>query len=393
MIIPQKYFAVNWADGMKVNKEHFIASENFTIDSLRDVASLSLNHFNYGILPPLNESEGQQLRYEISKSGSNQLKINVLQCEAVTPGGMRISITGEGLIFYTATRRGGEEAASDSLSAQDSNEYYYLILGVNLFSKVAFGQPDAEEVPIRQPFMLPSYTMQLVPADFNVGQLGGYHLVIGRIVVKGDDYSKDNDFIPPCTVVSSSERLMRDRQTIITMMAELQKCAKSIANKINIQTQVSEVSVNLKTLTLIILNFTGEHYFYFRNMTQGEPPVYLINAISSLAGLMHNHLEILTEKDRTDLLGYFAGWSDSTPKALTDRLERVIEIDYRHHQVGDCMKIIHQMLLQWTNLWHELARLNYHPQYNPNQNQNIIVATDKNADSAAKRDTGNIIIQ
>ena len=62
MIIPKKHLSVNWTDGMKVNKEHFIDTENFIVDNLRDVASIPVNTYNFGLLPPLKGS-GALLRF------------------------------------------------------------------------------------------------------------------------------------------------------------------------------------------------------------------------------------------------------------------------------------------------------------------------------------------
>ena len=46
----QKKQAVNWTDGMKLNKDHFIEHENWVLDGIRNTASLRLTEFNYGLL-------------------------------------------------------------------------------------------------------------------------------------------------------------------------------------------------------------------------------------------------------------------------------------------------------------------------------------------------------
>ena len=45
-----KHFPVNWIDGMKINKDHFIDQDNASRDMLQDVASLHLSPIRYGVL-------------------------------------------------------------------------------------------------------------------------------------------------------------------------------------------------------------------------------------------------------------------------------------------------------------------------------------------------------
>ena len=47
-----KHFPVNWIDGMKISKSHFIDQDDAWIDGLNDIASLNLSPVRYGILPP-----------------------------------------------------------------------------------------------------------------------------------------------------------------------------------------------------------------------------------------------------------------------------------------------------------------------------------------------------
>ena len=49
---PLKHFPVNWIDGMKINKNHFLQQERAFVDQLKDITSLGLHQNNYGLLPP-----------------------------------------------------------------------------------------------------------------------------------------------------------------------------------------------------------------------------------------------------------------------------------------------------------------------------------------------------
>lgn len=47
----KRYPLVNWADGMPVNKKHFIQLEDHFTDRLCEYQSFQLNRANYGLLP------------------------------------------------------------------------------------------------------------------------------------------------------------------------------------------------------------------------------------------------------------------------------------------------------------------------------------------------------
>jgi predicted component of type VI protein secretion system len=47
----RKHFPVNWIDGMKINKNHFIDQDNAWSDSLQEMSSLNVSPIQYGILP------------------------------------------------------------------------------------------------------------------------------------------------------------------------------------------------------------------------------------------------------------------------------------------------------------------------------------------------------
>ena len=51
MIEKLNHFPVNWIDGMKINKNHFLEVQNFVSDSVRDSVGIHTSMINYGLLP------------------------------------------------------------------------------------------------------------------------------------------------------------------------------------------------------------------------------------------------------------------------------------------------------------------------------------------------------
>ncbi len=381
MITPTKYLGINWTEGMKVGKDHFIETENFILDHLRDVASVAINTYNFGLLPPLAGSGALLTKYEVSKTATNQLQIRINNCQAITPGGIRISIGMEGLTsnaLSEALSLTGEGSASGL--PEGRQEQYYVMLVVNPFDRIAWGNPDPEEIPVRQPYTQPRYEVQLVHAgSINEDHLGAYHLVIGRITRKGNDFFKDEDFIPPCTSISSSEKLMQQYQSAGRAIDELQNISLQIIQKIIYKNQKSAVAQNIKALCQTILGYCNQHYFYFRNMAYQQPPVHLINALSVLSNYLYTALQVMPEKEKEELLNYFFEWSDITPVYFLNKLSEIIEINYSHYHAGNCMQAITGLLNNIVFIWQKLNTLEYIGQHKENivVKEEVLVQTSK----------------
>ncbi|MFT3936526.1 MAG: hypothetical protein QM726_23070 [Chitinophagaceae bacterium] len=386
MIIPKKYQSVNWTDGMKVNKEHFISTENFVSDSLRDVASVSVNSYNFGLLPPLKGSGAVLSNYAVSKTATNQLQIRVGYCQAITPGGVRISITGDGLSNYALSKTIDLATAAKSTEKDGvpntGTEYFYVVIVANLFERVVSGNPDPEEVPVRQPFTQPYYDIELMHAtQVSLDQLGGFHLVIGRIAKTGDDFSKDESFIPPCSSITSNDILLERYKVVGKAMEDVQNLSLQIVQKINYKDQKSQIAQDIKAFCQTILGFSNQHYFYFRNMVHQQPPVFLLNAISSFSSFIHSYLQTLPEKEKEALLNYFFEWSDITPVIFLSKLSSIIEIDYNHYAVGGNMNNIISLLHSVVLILEKLNTLEYIGQHK----ENIVVKEEVVAHSVKEK--------
>ena len=46
----KKYHRVNWIDGMKINKNHFIQQDNAGMEATHEAVSLQLSSLRYGLV-------------------------------------------------------------------------------------------------------------------------------------------------------------------------------------------------------------------------------------------------------------------------------------------------------------------------------------------------------
>ncbi len=109
----QKHFnPVNWKDGMKMNKSHFMATDNAYIDGVRDAIQTKLSPVQYGLV--CNDAN-ESINMQITIDNQNLIKAKLLLCDAVTLGGARIYIHKENLeqsftqLEATQATKAGEE--------------------------------------------------------------------------------------------------------------------------------------------------------------------------------------------------------------------------------------------------------------------------------------------
>ena len=158
MPVPFQYPNVNWVNGMKIRKEHFIQQENAFEDKLKDVAACFLSSNNYGILPLDADSAGS-FKVLFQVGNQNRLDVGVLQLRAITPAGARIEIL-EGQRSQSFSLAIDDEIAAAKKG--DSTDYYVL-LTVDLFNRKPFGNPNPDEEPPRYPSNEPTYKVHLIP--------------------------------------------------------------------------------------------------------------------------------------------------------------------------------------------------------------------------------------
>ncbi|WP_443939963.1 hypothetical protein [Pedobacter sp. MW01-1-1] len=363
MIIPQKYLAVNWVDGMKVNKSHFISTDNYYTDTIRDVASVQLTPYNYGLLPSLEGGENALSRFSVSKTTTNQVQIHISRLQAITPGGVRISIQNDVTSVHSLS-----EFSTKQVDLMDGKtEEFYVLITVNPFEQVPVGSPDPEEVPIRQPQTKHNYQIQLANAkNINARDLGGYILIIGRIIQQGENFIKDNDFIPPCATINSDIKLTSLYTAIQYTIYNLQNVSLQMIQKILFKNQQSTVAQNVKVICETILNFCNQHYFYFRNIGEHQAPISLIDTTAKFANYLFTALSILPESEKEELLNYFFEWSDVTPINFQKSLSEIIEINYDHNKTGQYLYQIQNMLKNIESIWLKLNLLEFIGQHKEN---------------------------
>ncbi|VXB39924.1 hypothetical protein ACLB9Y_06820 [Chryseobacterium scophthalmum] len=362
MIQPIKHFAINWVDGMKVSQRHLNDQDNFLIDTIRDGNSLGITNYNYGLLPLSNEFTDKTI-FDVHNTATNDVQLFIKNCSAVTLAGYRLELK---------DRRVSVKSLAKSLNL-DENQMdgeYYILISVNPFDKVPFGDIDPEEIPPRHPNSHANYHIELLPvSSLNSNHSGGNYLVVGKVDFKGNIAQVNTNFIPPCTSIQSHPVLIDYYNGFAKSIGNLQQYAFKIIQKASHKNQNTALALNVKALCNVLVNTFGDMYFQFRNIIPYQPPVFLIETFATLALRMYNSTQVLVPGELEEMLNYSLEWSEIAPHTLLNQLSTVAETNYDHHNSGEPLLYISQMLRSLETIFSKLSELDYIGQ----RRENIIV--------------------
>lgn len=322
----KRNYAINWIDGMKLNKDHFIGHENWITQGFRDQAFLQLTDFNYGLL---DNSGGidSSLELMINIDQNNQINIKLTDCHAITKGGKRIEITSKNIQSFHYPL---EMLVLDFKITEATNEMFDIILAVFSENRIPVGQPNDNEIPFRHPYVMPEYQIHAIPTkQVNASQMWNNHITIGRFQVVAREVNFYTDYIPPCTRINAYPALLdyflkfgNITEKITGFLAEYLRKNRNSQNKLE-----NNVSYLFEKL-VFYLTVNLSHY---RLILRSQAPVFLIEFFVRFAQLFKSALSWLSEYEREEILNYFSHWISS--RDLDNAAFELMNLQYDHQDI------------------------------------------------------------
>ncbi len=350
----RKYF-VNWIDGMKINKDHFISMENAMIYQQHVIAKSHMDPYNFGILSEIDSESALQISFEVN--ANNQVNVKVNRCLAVTSGGFIIDLD-------TDTPELSEFEVSisdfDLLTSENNFGEFYLVLKIQPYARVPVGNADPKENPPRHPFVIPEYTVSIIPVEqMNKVGFGDYYQVIGKLLIKDNVPVLDKQYIPPCSRVSSDKRLLKIENDLLAYFSKLELDIMTIIRKIHMKEQKSPLATSVKLFADEIATFQGLQITNQRLYLKHLPPVSLFEAISQFARLMRNTLETLTPETKEQMINYFSDWSNLKQGELEKLILDTVNFDYNHYEIAAIMSKLMTFMKTMSVLFETVSHLDY----------------------------------
>lgn len=347
---------MNWADGMKINKDHFRGDQQAYIWQQAMHTRALLNEHNYGLFHS-GGSDGAGKNVVLTTDNQQQVTIRLLACHAITPGGHLIHIqegtmTQEDALMAVVQ---GLQIPYAQLASADAE--YYVMLAVSPFNRVPVGQPDAEETQLRPPYTAPAYSLHLV--DIRDKHTGDFYLPLGRIKVSEGKVLADEEYIPPCTSAAAHQALTEFHADLEHFFGSMESYVLRIQQKIIQKHQQNDISFIIGE----ICNATGVYLCgeYQRVLLEygSQPPVRMVAATAGLARLMKNRIDIHTGPGKDELLNYFAEWCGITQTEWESAVTSLSNFRYDHMNARQAVRAVQQYTQLALRLFNSLASLEY----------------------------------
>ncbi len=351
-----QYLQVNWIDGMKINKSHFIAVQNYISQMAMGIGQIHLTEINFGLIS--NRQNGNPLKFNFFIDNHKLIKVKLEECRAITYGGERIHITP--IIAHSLNLEAEYNLQVDEDELRNGQEKIFLInLTVNSYNHIPFGDPDPEENPPRYPFLIPEYILSIVPETRNKIGFNKQQLTIGRIVANSAETYIDETYVPASTTVESHPKLLEVYNIINRFYGNLEMHIIQIIQKIHTKNQNNPLS-------LMILDLSDKLSMHLASTIDGskqvsiyEPPVYMLEKAASLARVMKNYIDSKSGSGKEELLNYFAEWCSIQQGDFETLFSNVLNTDYDHSDMYALIDKIISFVRMMDELFAALSRLDY----------------------------------
>jgi len=349
-----RYKQPNWIDGMKINKDHFIALENHFTARINDQNYNDINSHNYGLLPPQGDQE-KFLSISVNIDNQNYLKVKLDSCHAITPGGYRIGI------FKNNTGREDfilKNVETEYNLASTKDGELFLIISVDPFSRVPEGKADPNEYPLRLPYINHEYKLHLIPVEeFKDNSVNFDMLPVARISIKNNKPEVSEEYIPPCTTINSYEKLISFYEYIDKNISSLEKDTVKIIYDINEKGGSNILTEIVSFLTDKLLYYISTNITGFRSFFNTRPPLYVFEFVISMARVLRNNFDIRSAEEKEVLLNYFSEHFDIVPSRFKQLLDNTISMTYNHMEIYEAVKKSEDFLNVISVLFHELSKM------------------------------------
>lgn len=346
-----KHFPVNWIDGMKINKKHFIEFQDNVEDSIRDARNLEVNELNYGLL---STHLSRPFQYAISIDAHNELSVNIKTLKAITPAGGRIEIT-------DFTGEFSEKIELKDFDLKENN--YYLLLNVDPYTRVPSGEQNLEEVPPRFPHALPKYSLSTVlESEVNHNNIGALQFPIAKFKTSSEGYEIITNYIPPSLTLNSHPSLISLFETYDLFFKQLEFYAIQINRKIKFRNNNEDENIIANMVFDVCdkaLRFAELHITKNKWINYNLKPITLLDNVISLSRSVKNSFDYFSGDGKEMLFNYFSEWTDINSGDYERLFTDTINVKFKAYDIEPVVEQVKDFMTKIDELFSILNQLDY----------------------------------
>ncbi len=349
MIEDIKHFRVNWIDGMKISKDHFIDLQNYIQEIVKDTSSVFLKKDNYGVLAShLSQNKEYNVNIDIHKN----INISIQKLRAITSNGARIEINSKTPNI--------EQNIPFQNFFDEKIEEGYVMATINYNNNTSFGEQNLEEVPPRSPYLNNSFLFSFVDVNTikNTGVVP-FQLPIAKIKKENDIWEVNNNYIPPCFSISADSRLIDFYIYTETFLKKIERNSIKIVQKVITEEHKNPIADTIQIICSNLLNFFGTTITELVFEKHQNSPRKVIEAIISMARSMKNHIDTSSPEIKEMLLIYFGEWTDLSGGDYENLFTKTINIEYKHYDINASLEIANQFMITIDRLFTILTEVDY----------------------------------
>lgn len=361
------YDAINWTDGIKLTKNHFIESYFNGVDTLRDTVQATIHTYDYGLLES-REGMSSNLKIKSRNTDPESLVLELHNCHAITAGGCKIEFT---------SHRYGHNVPVATVDTKNINKNsdleFYVIVVVNPFELVPVGEPDPEVIPLHHPYVLPKVSLEILTQDqLNNNFLKTYFLMVKKVYWRNGIFTVDDGYTPPVSRIMYHESLKIFYNSMIKKILKLKEYAVAVNKRNRDKVQHNKLIRNTFMLNAKLLDFISQNIFELQQIGEQQPPIYIAQKMAVLANYLSDTIAIMEEEEKQKLLQYYYEWINVKPSEFQKALGDVIQMKYDHQNIDDSVDKIKYFINILDKLWKRLSDLEYIGQ----RKDNIVVSEE-----------------
>lgn len=351
MLSEFKNMPVNWVDGMKISRRHFQQEENFVSEQVQDALAVQVTPFNFGILPA-----DKSLAMEVQCDFSQQITVDISHCNAVTPNGTRIYITPN---FAIKAVNHFREIAEKYALQLAQPQTLYILLSVNSYDRVPYGEPAVDENPPRHPFTRPDIHVDILPVDQIKTLYLGNILMLGKITYINGELFFQKEFVPPCSSVNSLPIVKDWYNKFYQSLDSLEHSCHKILEKIKQKGQSNVLTNCISQLSDRTMYQIAGVRTYYRWMLPSLAPVYMCEVLMRVLQNLNTTLHSFSPNDREEVLNYFNEWTDLLQGNIQKQLIQTLQLQYDHYDLQKMFSTIFQSYSIFQQIFEKLVTLEY----------------------------------